>query len=183
VLTAAGADWRQFRGNNSDGLAPDEVPRQFSADENVAWKAELPGRGPSSPIVVGDRVLVTAADGPRQDRLLVLAFDARSGRRLGQRTFWGTGPTACHPKTSMAAPTPASDGRRVVALFATNDLVCLGLDGNVLWLRSLYEEEPGATDGRGLASSPLLVGDTIVLHVENQNRPFAAGIDLKTGAN
>src|SRR5262249_16876442 len=111
------------------------------------------------------------------------AFDARSGRKLWQRTFWGTGPVAAHPKTSMAAPTPVSDGRLVVALFATNDLVCLDLDGRVCWLRALHEEHPGPTDGRGLAASPGLVGDTVVVHVENQNVSFAAGIDLRTGAN
>jgi outer membrane protein assembly factor BamB len=83
----------------------------------------------------------------------------------------------------MAAPTPASDGRRVVALFATDDLVCLDLDGNVLWARALYDEHPGATDGRGLATSPVIVGNTVVVQVETQNASFAAGIDLDTGAD
>jgi outer membrane protein assembly factor BamB len=83
----------------------------------------------------------------------------------------------------MAAPTPAADGERVVALFATNDLVCLDRDGNVLWLRSLYGENPGATDGRGLASSPLIVGGRVVVQVENQNTSFATAIDLATGAD
>jgi outer membrane protein assembly factor BamB len=71
----------------------------------------------------------------------------------------------------------------LVALFATNDLACLDLDGNLLWARCLYEEVPGATDGRGLASSPVIVGDTAVIHVETQNASFAAGIDLATGAD
>jgi outer membrane protein assembly factor BamB len=83
----------------------------------------------------------------------------------------------------MAAPTPASDGQRVVALFATGDLVALDPDGNVLWLRSLNEENPGATDGRGLASSPVVVAGTVVVHLESQNASFAVGIDLATGTN
>jgi outer membrane protein assembly factor BamB len=184
LVTSAGADWRQFRGTDSTGVAAGEaVPQQFGPEKNIAWKVELPGRGPSSPIVVGDRVILTASGGPRQDRLHVLAFDTKTGQRLWQRSFWGTGPTASHSKSSMAAPTPASNGRHVVALFATNDLVCLDLDGRVLWVRSLYEENPGATDGRGLASSPVIAGSTVVVHVENQNTSFAAGIDLQTGAN
>src|SRR5262249_10342798 len=141
------------------------------------WKADLPGRGVSSPVVVGSRVFVTASSGTRQDRLHVLAFDASSGKSLWRRTLWATGPTSSHPKTAMAAPTPASDGRHLVALFATNDLACLDLDGNILWLRSLHEEHPGATDGRGLASSPLIAGTTVVVQVECQNLSFAAGID------
>jgi outer membrane protein assembly factor BamB len=180
---ACGADWRQFRGSDSTGHAAGVAPTEFGADKNVAWKAALPGRGLSSPIVVGGRVYVTASGGPKQDRLQVLAFDGKSGKQLWQRSFWATGPTDSHPKSAMAAPTPVCDGQRVVALFATGDAVALDKDGNVLWLRSLYEENPGATDGRGLASSPALVGDTVVVHVENQNTSFAAGIDLATGKN
>jgi outer membrane protein assembly factor BamB len=83
----------------------------------------------------------------------------------------------------MAAPTPASNGKRVVALFGTDDLVCLDLDGNILWARCLYEENPGATDGRGLATSPVIVAGRVIVHVETQNVSFAAGIDLATGVN
>src|SRR5438552_1119995 len=100
------ADWRQFRGPANSGSAVNEpVPKQFGVEKNVAWKAELPGRGLSSPIVVGDRVFVTASGGVKQDRLHVLGFDAKTGAKLWQRNFWGTGPTGAHPKTSMAAPT------------------------------------------------------------------------------
>jgi outer membrane protein assembly factor BamB len=181
---ALGADWRQFRGPDSAGVAPSPgVPDKVAADANVAWKAELPGRGLSGPIVVGGRVFLTASGGPRGDRLSVLAFDAATGQRLWQRSVWATGPTNCHPKTCMAAPTPASDGESVVALFGTDDLVCLDRDGNLRWARSLYEENPGATDGRGLASSPVIVAGTAVIEIENQNVSFAAGIDLATGKN
>jgi outer membrane protein assembly factor BamB len=180
---AVGADWPQFRGPNSAGVAGETLPAPLGLDGKAAWRADLPGRGVSSPVVIGGRVFVTASSGPRQDRLHVLAFDAREGRRLWQRTFWATGPTASHPKTCMAAPTPAGDGRHVVALFATNDLACLDQDGNLLWLRSLYGENPGATDGRGLASSPVIVNGRVVVQVEDQNTSFAAAIDLETGAD
>lgn len=184
-LTGVGADWRQFRGNDSTGVAATgaKPPAAFDAKKNVAWKAELPGRGLSAPVVADGRVFLTASDGPKHDRLSVLAFDAATGRRLWRRTFWATGPTHGHPKTCMAAPTPVTDGRRVVALFATGDLVCLDRDGDVLWVRALHEENPGATDGRGLASSPLLIGSTVVVHFENQNTSFAAGVALDSGAN
>jgi outer membrane protein assembly factor BamB len=183
-LPAAASDWRQFRGTDSTAVADEALTVQaVAADKGVAWKAELPDRGASSPVVAGGRVYLTASGGVRQDQLSVLAFDAKTGAKLWQRSFWATGPTNCHPKTCMAAPTPVSDGRHVVALFATGDLVALDAEGNVLWVRSLHEENPGATDGRGLASSPLLVGETVIVHMENQNTSFAAGVDLRTGAN
>jgi outer membrane protein assembly factor BamB len=154
-----------------------------NADTNVVWRADLQGRGVSGPIVLSDRILLTASSGRRQDRLHVLAFDARTGKQLWQRSFLATGPTNSHPKTCMAAPTPVSDGRLLVALFGTGDLVCLDLDGNVQWLRSLYEENPGATDGRGLATSPVIAAGTLVVYMENQNTSFACGIEVQSGAS
>jgi outer membrane protein assembly factor BamB len=177
----AGADWRQFRGTHSTGVADDAVPEQV--EQSVAWKVDLPDRGVSGPIVVGDRLFLTASGGAHQDQLHVLAFDTRSGRKLWQRSFWATGPTSSHPKTCMAAPTPASDGERLIAFFATNDLFCLDFDGRVRWVRSLYDENDGATDGRGLASSPVIAGSTVIVQVDNQNTPFAVGVDIATGRN
>jgi outer membrane protein assembly factor BamB len=176
------ADWRQFRGNDSTGIAAAEpLPVQFGPKENLAWKVPLPGRGPSSPLVIDGHVIVTASKGTKQERLLVLSYDAATGTQQWERTFWATGPTDCHPKTTMAAPTPVSDGKTIVALFATDDLICLDLKGNVLWMRSLYEENPGATDGRGLATSPVLVDGVVVVQIENQNVSFATGIDAASG--
>jgi len=184
VYAMAGGDWVQFRGPAGSGIAVGgSVPQEIAADKNIAWRADLIGRGLSSPIVVAGRVIVTASSGARQDRLSVLAFDVQTGKRIWLRTFWATGPTDSHPKSCMAAPTPVSDGKLVVALFATNDLVCLDLNGNVRWLRSLYEENPGASDGRGLASSPVLAGSTLVVLAESQNTSFVAGIDLHTGSD
>jgi outer membrane protein assembly factor BamB len=183
AVAFVGADWRQFRGPGGTAVADGPAPPIEFGPDRAAWKSDLPGRGLSCPIIVGDKVIVTACSGRRQDRLHVLAFAAADGKRLWERTVFATGPTDAHPKTCMAAPTPTSDGRRVVALFGTNDLICLDLDGNVQWLRCLYEEYPGLTDGRGMASSPIIAGKTIILHFETQNVSFATGIDLETGAN
>ena len=58
----AGADWPQWRGPLGTGHAtePLDPPREWSPTKNVAWKTPLPGPGNSTPIVVGDRVLVSA---------------------------------------------------------------------------------------------------------------------------
>lgn len=182
-FAAVAADWRQFRGPAGTAAADGPAPPAEVAPEKAAWKVPLPGRGLSGPLVVGDRVFVTASSGQRQDRLHVLAFAAADGKTLWERTVFATGPTTCHPKTCMAAPTPVSDGKRVVALFGTDDLVCLDRDGNVLWVRCLHDEYPGTTDGRGLASSPVIAGNTLVLQFDTQNVSFAVGIDLETGVN
>ncbi len=182
VAVAGGADWPQFRGAESNSASADrQPPATWSEKENVAWKVDLPGRGPSSPIVVAGRVLVTCSSGIKQDRLHVLCFDAGSGKRLWERQFWATGRTLSHPSSANAAPTPCSDGRLVFAFYSSNDLVCLDLEGNLKWLRGLAYDYPYAGNDVGMSSSPVLAGDVVVAQVECQGDSFAAGIDKNSG--
>jgi len=178
------ADWTQFRGVRGSGVSNDSgLPVKWSKTENLKWKSELPGKGLSCPVVADGRVFVTACDGPEQTRLLVLCFDAANGKKLWQRSIWATGNTLCHPKTNMAAPTPATDGKAVYALFATADLVAYDRDGNLLWYRSLVGDYPTITNQVGMASSPVLAGETLVVPMDNSGESFVAGIDRKTGKN
>jgi len=176
------ADWLQFRGPNGASASADVAPpANWSETENTAWTARLPGRGASSPIVVRDRVLVTCSSGEKQDRLHVVCFDAQSGQESWSREFWATGRTLTHPFSAVAAPTPASDGERVFAFFSSNDLVCLDLDGNLLWYRGLAFDYPKAGNDIGMASSPVVAGQTVVVQIESQGDSFAAGLDTRTG--
>jgi len=176
------ADWAQFRSARSNSVAQAEnLPLDWSETKNLAWKAELPGRGPSGPIIVAGRAVITSSSGIDQDRLHVLCFDVDSGKKLWERQFWATGRTITHPMTSVAAPTPASDGERIFAFFSSNDLVCLDLQGNLLWLRGLGYDYPKAGNDVGMASSPVVVGDTVIVQVENQSDSFAAGLNTQTG--
>lgn len=178
------ADWLQFRGSQNNPVAADQPPVVFGPDQNIAWKSPLVGDGVSGPIVVGDRVIVTASSGAvLQDRLHVLAFDAASGRRLWHRQVWATGRTFHHPTSANAAPTPASDGERIFAFYSSSDLVCLDLEGNVLWYRGLGHDYPKAGNDVGMSSSPLVVNGTVVVQVESQGDSFAAGLDTATGEN
>ncbi|HEY1598733.1 MAG TPA: PQQ-binding-like beta-propeller repeat protein [Pirellulales bacterium] len=61
-LAAMAADWPQFRGPGGSGLGDDApLPTQWAADQNIRWKAILPGVGWSSPVIWGDKVFLTAA--------------------------------------------------------------------------------------------------------------------------
>jgi len=178
----ATTDWRHFRGTRQTGQSDATgLPVAFGPDKNVAWKVPLPGPGPASPIVVRGLVIVTAASGPRQDRLHVLAFDAAQGRLQWHRQLWATGHVIFNPFGGVAASTPSSDGRLVVALFSSNDLVCFDLEGNLRWLRGLALESPMTRNDVGMASSPLIVGDTVVAQLECPGESFATGLDLADG--
>jgi len=182
VLTLPGfaEDWRQFRGPAGTGVSVQPGP---AAKLSVRWTADLPGQGLSSPIIVGDRVFVTASSGPREQRLHVFCFSASTGEKRWERVLLATGRTMCHEKTAVAAPTPCSDGQRVFALFSSNDLFCFDLDGNLLWLRGLTLDYPNASNSLGMASSPIVIGETLIVPSENDSESFTAGLDPVTGLN
>jgi outer membrane protein assembly factor BamB len=191
ILTTASlsaGDWTQFRGPGGLGSSPETgLPVKWAygngKNDNLRWVAELPGRGLSGVVVAGGRVFVTACDGPEQRRLIVLCFDAASGKKLWQRSVLATGGTNCNPKTCMAAPTPVTDGKNVYALFATADLVAYDSDGNLLWYRSLTGDYPAITNQVGMAASPVLAPGLLVVPMDNSGESFLAGIDAKTGKN
>jgi outer membrane protein assembly factor BamB len=181
---AFGDDWPQFRGPGGLGISTETgLPVEWSKDKGIRWKAELPGAGLSSPVIVGGRLYLTACSGPEQERLHVLCFDAKSGARLWERRFRATGSTQCNNKTNMAAPTPAADGERVFALFATCDLAALDRDGRLLWYRSLVGDYPTIGNNVGMAASPVLHGDALFIAMENVGESFAAALDTRTGRN
>jgi outer membrane protein assembly factor BamB len=181
---APAADWLQFRGPGGTAVSPETgLPIKLDATKNIAWKANLPGRGLSSPVVVGDRVFVTSASGPQQERLHVFCFSARDGKKLWERQYWATGRTMTQDKTCVAAPTAVSDGRLLYAIFSSNDLLCLDLEGNLIWLRGLTRDYPNASNSLGLASSLLLIGKVLIVQVDNDSESFSAALDAKTGVN
>ncbi|HTU20550.1 MAG TPA: PQQ-binding-like beta-propeller repeat protein, partial [Gemmataceae bacterium] len=181
---AFAGDWPQFRGRGGAAVSDEKaLPVKWSTTENVRWKAELPGRGVSSPVIAAGRVYVTAASAYRQRRLHVLCFDAVTGKKVWERQLAATGSTMCHPKTSMAAPTPVTDGKSVYALFATGDLAAFSRNGDLLWYRALARDYPDITNQVGMAASPVLAGQTLLLPLENAGDSFALGVDVKTGRN
>ncbi len=181
LATVGHADWLQFRGPAGAAVAtgdvlPGEKPQ-------IVWKATLPGRGLSSPVVIGDRLFITCSSGPQQEVLHVICFSATSGEMVWQRTMRATGRTMSHNKTCVAAPTPCSDGTTVFALFSSNDLFAFDLEGKLKWLRGLTFDYANASNSLGMSQSPTVLGNVLVVQSENDAESFAAGLDLQTGRN
>src|SRR2546421_196184 len=172
-----GDDATQFRGTGGLGLSHEKnLPVKWSKIEGLRWKAELPGKGLSNPVIAGGRVYVTATAAYQQKREVVLCFDVNTGKKLWERQVYSTGTTLCHPKTNMAAPTPITDGERVYALFATGDLVCYDKDGDLIWYRSLVGDYPTIGNNVGMAASPTMWNDLLIVPMENIGESFAAWI-------
>lgn len=184
AAACAAGDWTQFRGPDGDGVSHEKnLPRSWGKDEGLRYKAELVGRGLSNPVIAGGKVYVTAASAYREKRLHVLCLDEKTGKKLWERQFAATGSTACHPVSTMAAPTPVTDGKAVYALWATGDVAAIDADGGLLWYRSLVGDYPEITNQVGMASSPILVGGVLCVPMDNAGDSFAAGLDARTGKN
>jgi outer membrane protein assembly factor BamB len=201
-LTIAAQDrWPQFRGAQSTGVAEDvSLPDKWSATENVAWKADIPGVGWSSPIVWGDKIFVTSvintgdSEPPKkglyfggerpasssEHRWMVYAVDFKTGKVLWEREVFRTVPKITrHLKNSYASETPVTDGERVYAYFGNVGLFCFDVKGALLWKQMI---EPRKTRfGWGTAASPVLYKDRLYVVNDNDEQSYLMALDKKTG--
>jgi hypothetical protein len=176
-------DWPRWRGPQANGIAdPDQhPPLHWSETENVVWKAEVPGRGHSSPTVVGSRVLLTTADVKRETQS-VICYDRGSGK-----VVWST---AVHTgkldrkgneKTSQASSSVACDGQRLFVNFLNDGAVrtsALDLDGKVLWTTKVSD----FVTHQGFGSSPALYRGLVIVSADNRGGGAVAALDRQTGA-
>ena len=182
--TTNAADWPQFRGPNGIATSPEiNLPTGFSETSGLRWKVAIPGRGVASPVIVGSRAFVTSSSGKYDDHLHVICIDTASGAQLWHRQLAATGSTNAHPDTCMAAPTPVADQSRVYTLFASGDLAAFDNDGTLRWYRSLVEDYPTITNQIGMAASPVLFENKLIVPMDNAGDSFLAAIDTKTGKN
>lgn len=183
-LTALADNWPGWRGPAHSGVTTEtKLPVEWSRTQNVRWKTTLQGTGASSPVVWGDRVFLTASDGRQSDQLHVYCYHRKDGRQLWHTRLFGSAPTDLYPLGGMAVPTPVTDGQRLYLLFGTGELVCLDLDGKPLWIRSLAEEYGAFRNRFGMGTSPILVGDLLVVQVDHWSQSYLLAVDPKTGAN
>lgn len=183
-LTVRADDWPGWRGPGGQGVSTEKtLPLEWSAKHGVRWKAALPGAGVSAPIVFGERVVVTASDGRRNERLHVLCYHRDDGRLLWHTRLFGSAPTDNYPPGGMAVSTPAADARAVYVLFGTGDLAALDHDGKPLWVRSLAEEYGPFANRWGMAASPILDGGTLYVQVDHWSRSYLLAVDPRTGGN
>jgi len=169
--------WAQFRGPNGSGVASDaKPPAKFGPKENVLWEIDLPF-APSSPCVWGDHIFVTTYDAGK--------FQIRAYRRSDGENLWARGyETAVteefhQTEGSPAASTPATDGKRVVNYFGSFGLVCLDYKGAELWKAPMPPAQTAG--GFGSGTSPIIVGNRVILNRDQQANSVIMAFDLETG--
>ncbi len=198
----AQTNWPQFRGPGSRGIGEsDQLPLEWSTETNVAWRAEIPGRGWSSPIVWGNRVFLTTAvadgeieapkkglyfggDRPKPTELphhwLLVCLDRESGKVEWKTELHAAPPaTPIHLKNSYASETPVTDGEHVYVSFGPLGLFCVDFKGTVVWSQKF--EPRKMQNGWGTSASPVLEGDRVFIVNDNEEASFVAAYDKHTG--
>lgn len=165
-------EWPQFRGPTGLGTTSDDLPVAWGGPDrkNVLWVSPLDGEGHASPVVWGDRLFITTVlwpgrkpDPDAMPEHHVLCHSAADGRRLWDTVVppgpWRRNDFRSGPGGGYAAPTPATDGRRVFVLFGSSVIAALDFEGKIAWRREITPHTFDVTVG----SSPVLFGEAVIL--------------------
>lgn len=183
--------WPRFRGPDANGHAASDSkpPVKWSPKENITWRTETPGEGWSSPVIVNDRVYLTAAvskaDSVSKEKsagfdLCLLIYDAKSGKKIKEVALLeqrADKTPKIHSKNTHASPTAIIQGDRVYAHFGYQGTVCTDLEGNKIWENRELFFRP--THGNG--GSPVLVEGNIVFTCDGDKEPKIVALDADTG--
>ena len=178
---AAAEDWPRWRGPRGDGTwqAP-PLPEQWPPSGlKTAWKQAIGGG--YSGIAVADGLLYTL-DRQLQPHEIerVLCFDAATGERHWTDKYevaygkvdYGNGPRS----------TPTVFEGRVYSLGAVGHLRCLDAQsGKRIWTKDLVAEAGAKTPEWGLAASPLIWHDLVIVHPGATPQGCLMALDRNTG--
>jgi len=171
------SNWPQWRGPQGNGLAAAGVyPTQFSSDEKVVWKVELPGRGSSTPAVWDDHIFVTCPIG-EQDALVCFSF---AGKERWRKPL-GPERKGKHRNGSGSNPSPVTDGTHVVVYYKSGTVACLNFAGKVTWQINLQKKYGTDTLWWDLGTSPVLAAGNVVIAVMHEGDSFLVALHLENG--
>lgn len=187
--TAVAAEsWMQFRGPGGQGVTAETgLPTTWSASDNVAWKTALPGSGTSSPILVGDKIYLTAYSGYNvpgepgdMDDLKrhLVCLGRQDGKLLWTKDIAVKLPEQekIRDDHGYASSTPASDGQRIYCFLGKSGVVAFDLAGKQLW----QADVGSGLNGWGSAASPVLYENLLLVNASVESESLFA-LDKTTG--
>ncbi len=185
LIPAFAENWPQFRGPNNAGIAanPDKIPSEWSESRNLRWKADLPGKGSSSPIIWGDRIFLTSYSGygeseqnPGDQANLkrhLICLDKASGRILWTKTHQAThgvqGYDGFLLHHGYASHTPVTDGKAVYVFYAKEGALAYDFTGNQLWH---FTGVGRSTGGFGSGGALTLFEDLLIVNASSESKEF-----------
>ena len=167
-------DWTRFRGPNGSGVSKGKgFPVEFGKDKNAMWRTPVRA-GKSSPVLTERYIFLT---GFEEEKLFTQCFERQTGKlaweRVENRSYRQNGNRLNNP----AAITPVTDGENVYVFFKDFGLISYDPAGNVRWRVPLGP----FTNTMGLAASPIVAGDSIVLVADQLRGSYIAAFDRRSG--
>jgi outer membrane protein assembly factor BamB len=174
LAAGAGENWPQWRGPNFDGSSKAKgLPDKIGPDQNMVWKAVMPGPSAGTPAVWEDAVFVSSLD-TASGKLLAIRIDRKTGREIWRKEV-GFGPGLNRQRNSMASPSPLTDGKHVWFHYATGDLACFDMDGKQAWTRNIVKDHGSFNFMWTYSSTPLLYKGKLYLQVLHNVKPYREG--------
>jgi outer membrane protein assembly factor BamB len=172
------ANWTQFRGSRSNGIAETEnIPLKW--DESVIrWKKEIHGKGHSSPVVYGNQIWVTTGTADGRE-LYAVCIDFKTGETVYDiKVFTPDEIDEKHQLNTYATPTPCIEKGFVYVHYGNAGTACISTsDGSIVWKNSGFR----CKFVQGPASSPVLYKNLVILHYEGVDVRFLVALDKSTG--
>ena len=170
----SGEDWPRFRGPNGTGVSTStNLPSEIAPDKNVKWSIEVQ-QGTSSPIVVGGKLFLASY---KDDDRTLQCLDAKTGQELWRQTSQKAREENFNRLNGPATCTPAADADHVVVLFPDVGLLCYSLTGELKW----RTEVGPFYSMHGMANSPIIAGDKVILLADLVKDSHIAAYDLADG--
>lgn len=175
-------NYPSFRGALGQGIAYQKnVPVKWdgTSGENVIWKVKVPLQGYNSPVVWGNNVIVTGASQAAQS---VYCYDLATGKLNWEHQVSGIPRESGKPikptdDTGFAAPTAVTDGQKIIAIFATGDIVSVDMQGKRIWAKNI-----GIPDNHyGHSSSLLLWKNKLFVQFDTNIAGKVLSLDANSG--
>jgi len=170
-------NWLRFRGDNGAGISTSSsLPMTWSSTKNLKWSVKLPGPGASSPIIVGDQLLLTCYTGygvdqsapgdPKDLKRHLLSFNRTNGELQWTATVESNEAEDPYKgfinQHGYASSTPVSDGTLVYVVFGKSGVLAFDLAGKEVWRRKLGQLSDPNEWGAG--ASPMLYEDLLIVN-------------------
>jgi outer membrane protein assembly factor BamB len=161
--SAMSENWPGWRGPTGNGISTEKnLPVAWSPEKNVAWKLELPGPAGASPVVWGDRIFLTSANGAGE--LVLMAIDTK-GQKLWEQVVSAGNQVSRGDEGNSASPSPVTDGKHVWTFMGEGTLGCYTVEGKEAWKFNVQERYGKFSIQFGMSSTPVLEDGVLYLQL------------------
>lgn len=179
-LAAHAENWPYWRGPTNNGISNEKgIPAEWGEDKNIAWKVPMPGIAGSTPVIWGDRMYLTSADGKD---LVVMCLKTSDGSTVWKKVAAkATRVSIRNDEGNEAGASPTTDGKHVWSFFGTGDLVCHDVNGEEIWKNDLQKAYGRFSIQHGMHITPLVHGDKIYSVLLTNGGHWIIAFDKLTG--